>query len=93
MEAVQVRSVRRIDADFERLQPIAVDQPLEGEGMSAGRQEAIELGEGGRFAFTEIGEDDAVLDHHRIGTLAYALAEHATLGFGWRLEARALDVE
>ena len=78
VEAVQVRGVRRIDADLERLQPVAVDQALEGEGVRARRQEAVEVGEGGRLAFAEIGEDDPVLHHDRIGALAHALAEHAS---------------
>ena len=90
---MQVGGVRRIDADLERLQPVAVDQALEGEGMGAGCQEAVEVGEGGRFAVAEIGEDDAVLHHHGIGALAHPLAEHAALGLGRRLEALAVDIE
>ena len=90
---MQVRGVRRIDADLQRLQPVALDQALEGEGVRAGRQEAVEVGEGGRFAFAEIGEDDAVLHDDRIAALAHPLAEHAALGFGRRLQALAVDVE
>ncbi len=85
--------MRGIDADLQRLQPVAVDQALEGEGMRAGREKAVEVGEGGRFAFAEIGEDDAVLHHHRIGALAHPLAEHAAFGFGGSFQAPAVDVE
>ena len=66
---------------------------LEGEGVRAGREEAVELGEGRRLSLAEPGEDDAVLDHDRIGALAHPLAEHAALGLGRRLEALAVDVE
>ena len=42
-ETMQERGVRRIDADLERLQPVAVDHALEGEGVGGRRDEAIEL--------------------------------------------------
>ncbi len=58
VEAVQVGGVGGIDADLQRLQPVAVDHALEGEGVRARRQEAVEVGEGGRLALAEIGEDD-----------------------------------
>ena len=93
VEAVQVGGVRRVDADLQRLQPVAVDQALEGEGVGAGREEAVEVGEGRRLAFAELGEDDAVLDHDRVAALADALAERAALGLGRRLQALAVDVE
>ena len=93
VEAVQVGGVRRIDADLERLQPVAVDQALEGEGVRAGREEAVEVGEGRRLAFAEIGEDDAVLHHDRIGALPHPLAEHAAFGLGGSFQALAVDVE
>ena len=93
VEAMQVGGVRRIDADFQRLQPIALDQALEGEGVRAGRQKTIEVGKGRCFAVAEIGEDDAVLHHDRVGTLPYPLAEHAALGLGGSLQALAVDVE
>ena len=93
VEAMQVGGVRRIDADFQRLQPVALDQALEGEGVGAGGEEAVEVGEGGRFAFAQIGEHDAVLDDDRIGPLAHPLAKHAAFGLGRRLQALAVDVE
>ena len=93
VEAMQVGGVRRVDADLQGLQPVALDQPLEGEGVGAGRQEAVEIGEGRCLALAEPGEDDAVLHHHRIAPLAHLLAEHAAFGFGRRFEALAVDVE
>ena len=40
--AVQERRVRRIDADLERLQPVAVPQALEGEAVARRRDEGVE---------------------------------------------------
>ena len=93
VEAVQVGGVGGIDAHLQRLQPVAVDHALEGEGVGGGRQEAVEVGEGGRLALAEPGEDDPVLDHDRVALLAHALAEHAAVGLGRRLQALAVDVE
>lgn len=39
---MQERRMRRIDADFERLQPIAIPKPFEGERMRFRRNETIE---------------------------------------------------
>ena len=93
VEAMQVGGVRRIDADLERLQPVAVDQPFEGEGMCRRCEEAVELGERRRLSFAEIRKDNAVLDHDRIGALADPLAEHRAFRLGGGLEARAVDIE
>ncbi len=46
-EAVQERGVHRIDADLERLQPVAIDHALEGEGVRRRRDEAVELRKAG----------------------------------------------
>ena len=69
-EAMQERGVRRIDADFERLQPVAVDVALERERIGVGRDEAVDLGKRRRLAFAEIGPEDAALLDHGIGALA-----------------------
>ena len=74
-EAVQIGGVRGIDADFECLQPVAGHVALEGKGVRAWRDEAVELRKGRRLAFAEIGPEDAALLHHGIGTLADTLAE------------------
>ena len=43
-EAMQIGGVRGIDADLERLQPVAVDVALERKGVAVGRDEAVDLG-------------------------------------------------
>ena len=92
-EAMQERGVHRVDADFERLQPVAVDHALEGEGVAVGRDEAIEMRERRRLARPEIGEQDAALLDHRIGFLPDVGAEIAVVRLGRRLQAFAVDVE
>ena len=93
VEAVQVRGVRRIDADLQRLQPVALDQALEREGMGRGREEQVELGKGRGLAVAQPAEHDAVLDDHRVALLANLPAKRAALGLGRRLEALAVDIE
>ena len=92
-EAVQERGVRGIDADFQRLQPVAVDEALEREGVRGRRDEAVEMRERRRLARAHIGEQDAVLLHHRIGLLADAVAHAAAFRLRRRLQALAADVE
>ena len=85
--------MRRIDADLQRLQPIAVDHALEREGVRVGRGEAVEVRERRRLARAHIGEQDAALLDHRIGLLADIGVHPAALRLGRRLQASALDVE
>ena len=92
-EAVQERGVHRIDADFERLQPVAIDHALEGEGVGRRRDEAVEIRKCRRLAGAEIGPQDAALLDHRIGFLLEVGAEIAVVGLGRRLQALAVDVE
>ena len=92
-EAMQERGVRRIDADFERLQPVAVDHALEREGVAVGRDEAIEVRKRRRLARPHIGEQDAALLDHRIGLLPDVGAEVGAVRLGRRLQAFAVDVE
>ena len=92
-EAVQERGVHRIDADFERLQPVAIDHALEGEGVGARRNEAVKIRKCRRLAGAEIGPDDAALLDHRIGFLFQVGAQIAVVGLGRRLQALAVDVE
>ena len=42
-ETMQVGGMRRVDPDLQRLQPVALDHALEGEGVRCGRGEAVEL--------------------------------------------------
>ncbi len=92
-EAVQERGVHRIDADFERLQPVAVDHALEGEGVRRGRDEAVEIRKRRRLARAEISPQDAALLDHRIGFLFDVGAEIAAVRLGRRLQALAGDIE
>ena len=90
---MQERGVRRIDADLERLQPVAIDHALEREGVAVGGDEAIEVRERRRLARPHIGEQDAALLHHRIGLLLDVGAEVGAVRLGRRLQALAFDVE
>ena len=92
-EAVQERGVHRVDADLERLQPVAIDHALEREGVGVGRDEAVEMRKGRRLARAQIGEQDAAPLDHRIGRLPDVGAEVAVVGLGRRLQALPLDVE
>ncbi len=92
-EAVQKRGMRRIDADFERLQPVAVDHALEREGVGRGRDEAVEVRQRGRLAAAHIREQDAALLDHRVGLLTDVGAHSAAFRLGRRLQALAGDVE
>ena len=85
--------MHRIDADFERLQPVAIDHALEREGVRAGRDEAVEIRQRGRRARPQIGEQDAAPLDHRIGFLPDVLAQIAVVGLGGRLQTRAVHIE
>ena len=90
---MQERGVRGIDADLERLQPVAIDHALEREGVAVRRDEAVEMRKRRRLARAHIGEQDAALLHHRIGLLPDVGAQVAALRLGRRLQALAVDVE
>ena len=85
--------MHRIDADFERLQPIAFDQAFEREGVRRRRDEAIEGGKGGGLAGAEKGEQDAALLDDGICSLANVGAEIALGRLGRSLETLALRIE
>ena len=92
-EAMQERGVHRIDADFERLQPVAIDHALEGEGVRVRRDEAVEMRKRRRLARPHVGEQDAALFHHRVGFLPDVGAQLAVIRLGRSLQALAVDVE
>src|SRR4051794_17379918 len=58
-EAMQEGRMRGIDADFERLQPVAIDVALEGKGVAVGGHETIDLRKRGRVACAEISPENA----------------------------------
>src|SRR5207253_9943576 len=74
-EAMQIGGVRGIDADFERLEPVAGHVPLERKSVGLRRDKTVELRKGRRFTLAEPGPEDAALLHHRIRALADVLAE------------------
>src|SRR5213078_3943246 len=91
-EAVQPGGVRRVDADLERLQPVAVPVPLERKSVLVGRDEAVEARKRRRLAGAEIGEEDAASFGHRIRAQPDVLAKTTSRGLGGSLEAFAADV-
>jgi len=62
-EAMQERRMRRIDADFQRLQPVAVDVALECKYDYPARRNSRSL-EMPAFAFAQISPEDAALLNH-----------------------------
>ena len=84
---MQEGSVRRIDADFERLQPVAVDVALERKNVAVGCDETVDLRKRRRLALAEEGPEDAALLDHGIRALPDALAEVRAFWFGRRLQA------
>src|SRR6476659_1865855 len=60
-EAMQERGVSRVDADFQRLQPVAIHVALECKGMTVGRNKTVDLRKRRWFAFAEISPEDAAL--------------------------------
>src|SRR5260221_14469790 len=79
---MQERGMRRIDADLERLQPVAIDVALECEGMAIRRDETIDFRKRRRLALAEIRPQDAALLDHRISALRNVLAQHRLLWLG-----------
>src|ERR1700691_4717007 len=84
---MQVRGVRGVDTDFERLQPVAGPVTLEREDVAFGRDETVEFRKGRRFAFTHISPEDGALLPHRISALPDALAQLRLLRLCRRLQA------
>ena len=66
---MQEGRMRWIDANLQRLQPVAFPQTLEGEDVAVRCDKAVEVGKGRRLARAKIGPQDARLGHHRIGAL------------------------
>src|SRR5690606_34931645 len=92
-EAMQERGMRGVDADFECLQPVAVDVSLEGERVVLGRDEAVEFGKRRRLARTHVGEHDAVAFDARVRRRADLGVEGAAGRFCRLFQAGAVDVK
>src|ERR1700756_742105 len=65
-KTMQERSMGGIDANFERLEPVARDMSLERESVGVGRNETIEVRKCGRLAGSQIGEQDAAAFANRV---------------------------
>src|SRR5258708_39117872 len=90
---MQERGVRRVDADFERLEPVAVDVALERKSVAVGRDETVELRKCRRLALAQISPEDAALLDHGISALLDALAQRRALWLGRRFQALTRCVE
>ena len=86
-KTVQVRRVRRINADLQRLQPVALKQALEGKGVRAGGDKAIELRKRRWLAFAQIGKDDAGALYHLVSLLLDGTTQAAAFRLGRGLQA------
>jgi hypothetical protein len=83
----------RIDAHFQRLQPVAFNQTLECKSVGIGRNKAVDFRKRRRLAFAEIGPQDAALLHDGISALLDVLAEHRADRLSRRLKAISLHIE
>src|ERR1700752_5473409 len=92
-EAMQEGGVRRVDAEFQGLQPVAAPMALEGKGVAVGRDEGVNLRKSGRLAFSEIGPENTGLLDDRIGALLDALAELRADRLCRRLDALSGGIE
>ena len=92
-EAVQERGMRRIDADLERLQPVAADVALERKRIGIGCDEAVDFRKRRRLAFAEIRPEDSALLDHGIRALLDALAQRRVFRLGGSFQALAGHVE
>src|SRR5260370_36284021 len=79
---MQERGMRRIDADLERLQPVAIDVALECEDMAVRRDETIDFRKRRQLTLAEIRPEDAALLDHRISALRNVLAQRRILRLG-----------
>ena len=73
---MQERGMRRIDADLERLQPVAVDVALERKRKGIRRDKAVDLRKCRGLAFAQISPEDSALLDHGIGALDDVPAQH-----------------
>src|SRR5215470_12263413 len=90
---MQERRVNRVDADLERLQPVAIDHTLERERVAVRGNEAVEMRKCRRLAGPEIGKEDSAFLNHRVRFLFDVCAKIAVVRLGRRLETFAVHVE
>ena len=83
----------RVNAHFQRLQPVALEQALEGKHMGVGGDKTVELGEGRCLTLAQVGKHNAGALDHRIGLLLDGIAQAAAFGLGRGLQAVAGHIE
>src|SRR6266446_9952127 len=92
-KTMQERSVGGIDADFERLEPVARDMSLERKGVGVGRDKTVKACKRGWLAGAQIGEQDAVAFANRVSFVPNLGVQLAALRLRRRLETFAADVK
>src|SRR5258707_13116353 len=85
--------MRGIVADRGRLEPVAVQVPLECEGVAIGCNKTVDLRKRRRLAFPEIGPEDSALFDHGVSALGDVLAQRRVFRLRRRFKALTLDVE
>jgi hypothetical protein len=90
---MQERGMGGVDADFERLQPIAIDVAFERKNVALGRHKAVDLRKGRWLALAEISPENSAFLHDRISALLDALAQLRIFRLGRRLKTLAGGVE
>ena len=91
-EAMQEGGMGGVDADLERLQPVALPQALERENVGLRRPETVEIRKSGRLVRAHVREHDAVLLDHRIGGRPDPLVHPRALGLARLFDALAAPV-
>ena len=92
-KSMQKTRMCRIDPDLQRLQPVAVDQTLEGEGVLVRCCKTIKRRKRRRLAFAQIRPDDPATLHARIRALTHLAIIRAPLRLRRLLQARTRRIE
>ena len=87
--------MRRVNADFKGLQPVAVPQAFEGKAVAGRRLETIKIREGWRHAagLAQPGKQHAGFFKQRVTALADALAQGGSVWLGGCFQALAAGCE
>ena len=92
-EAMQERSMGRVQADFVSLQPVAPPHALEREHLRARRHEAIQPGKLRWIALAQEGPHDAIAFRHRVLNVTNAAVERGPRRFRRGFDTRTGHVE
>jgi hypothetical protein len=85
--------VDRINTYFQRLKPVALQVPLESEGVFFRRLETIDLRQRGHLATPHKGKNHAVTLNTRITVLLNISEVHTALGFSGLFQTMAIRIE